>query len=205
LHTAIIAGAITATWLGGERRASAEVTLNVGGDLGFMARTDTKLGFGAGAHVELQPIAGLLIGPYFFHGNAHLKEDPTPSQIGVSYNSVGGRVRYQLAVTPTIKPFLGVGVGYTFSEYPAISTAPQGVVNPASSHDLGLLQVRSGNFVEIPLGGGIAFEPVPRVQLSLSGYWRPAVSFKGTAYDDDSPFSKAFGGFSATAGLAAIF
>jgi opacity protein-like surface antigen len=204
-RTAIIAGAITATWLGGERRASAEGTLNVGADLGFAARTDTKLGFGAGAHIEVQPIPGLLIGPYFFHGSAHLKDDPTPSKTTVSDNAIGGRVRYQLAVTPRIKPFLGAGVGYTFVEFPALSTAPTGVVNPASSHDLGLLQVRSGKFVEVPLGGGIAFEPLPRVQLSLSGYWRPAFSFSGTAYDDDSPFKKAFGGFSATVGLAAIF
>jgi hypothetical protein len=205
LHTAIIAGAITATWLGGERQAGAEVTVNIGGDLGFMARTGTKLGFGAGAHLELQPIPGLLIGPYFFHGNAHLTDDPTPSQTGATFNAVGGRVRYQLAVTPKVKPFLSAGVGYTFAEFPAVSTAPTGVVNPSSSHDLGLLQVRSGNFIEVPLGIGLAFEPVPRVQPYIAGYWRPGFSFKGSAYADDSPFTKSTGGFSATIGLAAIF
>src|SRR5262245_49861648 len=108
--------AAAATYLAEERRA--EAIVDVGFEGGAAARSTTNVGLGAGLHLELNPIAGLFLGGYYFHLSAKESDPPHATHDSVTFNTVGGRVRYIFTmVHPNWQPYVMVGLGQTWVNY----------------------------------------------------------------------------------------
>jgi opacity protein-like surface antigen len=150
----------------------AQAFVNVGAEAGVFKRSadapnNLKLGFGYGLHGEITFFPLIKVGPYFVHyelsGDNPLGSDAT-------FNTLGLRARLMLPIPGSIKPYGYVGAGYTWMSYgpPRFSD----LNNPASAR-----------FIEIPIGLGLAYEPLPLLQISLDAAYRPGVSFGGNAFD----------------------
>lgn len=196
--------AATAAWLGAERSAQAW-GLNAGVDGGLASRSGFGVGPTVGAHAELRLFKGLQVGGYFSYYSLDPKESPSDAQAHTGFASLGGRVRYLHPVLPWLRPFASLGVGYTMVEYPAYNVAPKGLVNPSVSQQLGKLEAREGNFIEIPVGLGVAMSPARATDIELGFTWRQGTSFKGAAYEGEGSYSKPEGGFTLTAGVSLFF
>lgn len=177
---------------------------NFGGEVGAATRSHQTWGPIVGAHLELNPIAGLHIGGYITDTIVEPDEGRSTRNT-VSFVSVGGRLRYLLPVIPKLRVIFSAGVGYVYAEYPGYPAAPTGITNPTVSQQLGLTDVRDGNFIEVPLGLGAAYTVFSHTDLSLTGTWRPGYSFKGAAYEGDNSYAKPTQGVSITLGLSFFF
>jgi hypothetical protein len=187
----------------GERSASA-MGVDMGIEGGTGTRSNSSWGPFVGAHLEFRPIAGLRVGGYF--SDTFVKpEDGRPTRSYISYVSVGGRLRYLHQVLPKLGVFATAGLGYVFSDYPGYEAAPQGIVNPTVSQQLGKIEVRNGSFLEAPIGAGVAYTAFAHTNLSLSLTWRPGFSFKGAAYEGEGSYARPTQGFSGSLGLSFFF
>ena len=160
-------------------RASAFI--NVGGEVGLFDRSapapnDLELGLGYGLHGEIGLLPFITVGPYYLH--YQLSGSP-----GAIFNVLGARARLTLPL-PVIEPYGYVGVGYTWVSY-----------------DTPLPGDFTGNFVEIPLGVGVAYSIIPLLKGSLDFAYRPGSGFAGSAYDFWG-ITKPTGGFSVLLGIA---
>jgi len=149
------------------RRAHA--LINIGPEGGLVKRTadspgNLKLGFGYGAHAELDMVPLLKVGPYYLHSALSAAEDPTGDGTG-TFNTLGLRARLLLPIPGSMKPYAFVGAGYTWVNYSA---------GPFES---------KGHFLETPTGVGVANEVAEIFHLSLDFAYRPGLAFGGDAYD----------------------
>jgi opacity protein-like surface antigen len=168
--------------------SEAHALVNVGAEAGLVKRTadspnNLKLGVGYGVHAELDLLPLLKIGPYLLHYELSGADDLVGSP-DAAFTALGLRARLMLPVPGSIKPYAYVGAGYTWVTY----TYP-------------VIDDRAGRFVEIPIGVGAAFEPLPLLQISLDVAYRPATSFGGVAYSTPS-ITHPGTGYSALLGVA---
>ena len=176
----------------------------MGAEGGVATRSNYSWGPFVGAHFELRPIAGLRVGAYVT--DTFVKpEDGRSTRSFISHVSVGGRLRYLLEVMPKLGVFATAGIGYVYSDYPGYDVAPKGIVNPTITQELGRIEVRNGNFIEVPLGAGVSYTAFAHTNLSLGLTWRPGFSFKGTAYEGEGSYARPTQGFSGTLGLSFFF
>ncbi len=150
------------------RRAHAMV--NVGAEGGLVKRTadspyNLKVGFGYGAHAELDMLPLLKLGPYYLHYELSSADQPSPGSADATFNTLGLRARVILPVPGSFKPYAYIGAGYTWVNY----------VQNSGDH--------TGRFVETPIGVGVADEFAEIFHLSLDVAYRPGVAFGGDAYD----------------------
>jgi hypothetical protein len=158
----------------------ADAFINVGVEVGGFKRSadapsNLKLGVGYGLHAELGLLPLITAGPYYVH--YELSAD-NPLGSDAIFNTLGLRARLMLPIPGSYKPYAYVGAGYAWVGYGSLS----------------------GRFIEIPIGVGIAFEPLPLLQFSLDAAYRPGTSFGGDAFDRGvrTPDS----GYSVTLGVA---
>lgn len=186
------------------REASA---LNGGVEYGIVKRHaesphDFKLGTGWSAHLELSPLRFLNIGPYYLH-----YELASPSREAGSkdtlFDTLGLRARIFLPrPSAHLIPYAYAGIGYTWVRYPSYPIALE-VSNPAMR--MGGIETKSGQFYEIPIGVGIAYELARILHASLDFALRPATGFGGTAYEEPSRYGEPAWGFSLMLGASLNF
>ena len=169
--------------------SEAHALVNVGAEAGLVKRTadspnNLKLGVGYGVHAELDLIPLLKVGPYLLHYEL-AGADESPLSADAAFTALGLRARLMLPVPGSIKPYAYIGAGYTWVNY----TYP-------------VIDDRPGRFIEIPIGVGAAYEPLPLLQISLDAAYRPATSFGGTAYEPTSPITHPGTGYSVLLGVA---
>lgn len=169
--------------------SEAHALVNVGAEAGLVKRTadspnNLKLGVGYGVHAELDLLPLLKIGPYLLHYELS-GADESAVAADAAFTALGLRARLMLPVPGSIKPYAYVGAGYTWVTY----TYP-------------VIDDRAGRFIEIPIGIGAAYEPLPLLQISLDVAYRPATSFGGTAYDSTPSITHPGTGYSALLGVA---
>jgi opacity protein-like surface antigen len=167
----------------------ARALVNVGAEAGLVKRTadspnNLKLGVGYGVHGELDLLPLIKVGPYLLHYELSGADDVVGVPDAV-FTVLGLRARLMLPVPGPVKPYAYVGAGYTWVNYnyPVIDT-------------------RSGRFIEIPIGVGAAYEPLPLLQISLDVAYRPAASFGGAAYESPLAISHPASGYSVLLGAA---
>jgi hypothetical protein len=185
-----------------ERSASA-LGVDMGVEGGVATRTNYTWGPIIGGHLELRPVAGLRIGAYVT--DTFVKRDSSDLDF-ISYVSVGGRVRYLHDVTPKFHVFGSVVLGYVYAEYPGYKIPDAPITNPTvTQQQIGRIDVRDGNFLELPVGAGVAYTAFAHTNFSLSLTWRPGFSFKGEAYEGQGAYAKPTQGFSGTLGMSFFF
>lgn len=191
-----LAGALAVTTI---EHPAAALGANLGVEGGVGTRTNMEWGPMIGAHLELRPIQGLLVGAYV----TDLLVDPTQpaNDQTASFVSIGGRIRYIQSVAPRVRIYGMVGLGYVIADYPPY-VIPRPSTTDATQPEI---EVRKGNFLEIPVGAGAAFNVFKATDLTLNLAWRPGVAFRGAAYEGPSPYAKPTHGFSATLGLSFFF
>jgi hypothetical protein len=149
---------------------SAHALVNVGAEGGIVKRSadspnNLKLGFGYGAHAELDLLPLLKLGPYYLHYTLSSADSPAVGAADATFNTVGLRARLILPIPGSIKPYGYVGAGYTWDSY------------AQAGGD------RTGHFMETPIGVGVADEIIEIFHLSLDFAYRPGLAFGGDAYD----------------------
>lgn len=192
-----------AAWLTPKEAAA----LNGGVEYGIVQRHaepphDFKLGTGWSAHLELSPLSFLNVGPYYLHA-----ELANPSAQGshkdTLFDTLGLRARLFLPrPTAHLIPYAYAGIGYTWVRYPTRAIALD-VSNPAVS--VGGFESKTGDFYEIPIGVGIAYELARILHASLDFALRPATGFGGTAYEEPPRYGEPSWGFSLMLGASLNF
>jgi hypothetical protein len=167
--------------------ARAHAFVNAGVDVGLFKRSadppnNLKPNLGYGLHGELDLLPLLKVGPYYLHYELSSDDSSLPRSADATFNTLGLRARIMLPLPVSFKPYLYVGAGYSWVNY------------KLSTGDLG------GNFLEIPIGGGIAFQALPLLQLSLDAAYRPGTNFSGDAYN--ASVTKPTSGYSVTLGVS---
>lgn len=176
--------------------------LDIGAEGGVAIRSHSTWGPFVGGHLELRPITGLRVGVYVTDTVVTQDGKRTQDQ-STSHVSIGGRLRYFVEVAPKLKLFGTAGLGYVQSQFPSVPVAPQGIVNPTlTQSELGQFDIRDGHFLELPIGGGVAYTVFEHTNLSLNLAWRPGFSFQGSAYEGEGAYAKPTQGFSASLGLS---
>jgi opacity protein-like surface antigen len=187
-----------------ERSASA-LGLDTGVEGGVATRSNYSWGPFYGAHLELRPFKGLRVGAYF-SDTLQNATDGRKAKEYISHVSVGGRVRYLFDFNEKLHAFGAVGIGYVYSEFPAYEIPAKPIVNPTmSQQQLGRLDVRDGNFIEVPVSAGVAYSAFSHTNFSLNLAWRPGFSFKGEAYEGEGSYARPTQGFSASLGMSFFF
>jgi hypothetical protein len=169
------------------RRAHAFI--NIGPEGGIVKRSadspnNLKLGFGYGAHAEIEMLPLLKVGPYYLHYALSSADSPAVGAADATFNTIGLRARLILPIPGTIKPYAYVGAGYTWDTY------------MLAGGD------RSGHFLETPIGVGVANEIAEIFHLSLDFAYRPGLAFGGDAYDAPLNISHPSSGWSLLLGFA---
>ena len=163
--------------------------LEVGADLLFVARPTSSavhlgVAAGYGAHLTWELLRYLRCTFYVEGARQSLSFDagalgqPGPiSSPSVSSYMFGARFSPTLPLTPRLRAWLTAGVGWGRLEYGRMTTSDPG--QAAFS-----IPERSGYVVELPLGGGIAFDLIPRwlsIQAELTG--APLLGHQGSAFE----------------------
>lgn len=188
-----------------EERSASALGADIGAEAGAATRTGASWGPIVGGHLELRPIAGLRVGGYATLNYVDL-ENGRSSSDSTSYTSVGGRVRYLHTLAPKLSVLGTIGLGYVMAEHPGYRLAASSITNPTQTQtQLGQIEARSGSFLELPVGLGVAYTAFKHTNLSLNLTWRPGFSFKGDAYEGEGAYTKPTQGFSGTLGLSIFF
>jgi len=167
--------------------ARAQAFVNAGVDVGLFKRSadppnNLKPDVGYGLHGELDLLPLLKVGPYYLHYELSADDRSLPGAADATFNILGLRARLMLPLPVSFKPYLYAGAGYSWVNYKLFTG------------DLG------GTFLELPIGGGIAFQALPLLQLSIDAAYRPATSFGGDAYN--ASVTKPTSGYSVTLGIS---
>lgn len=184
--------------------SEASAAVNAGVEYGMVKRSADdpygfKLGTGWGAHLEASLIPMLNLGPYYLHYEL-AGSDSTSLTHDTRFDVLGLRARFMLPVPGSDwKPYAYAGLGYTWASYGAVQL-PFDVQNPAARS--GGFEARSGHFLEIPVGVGVAYELAKIIHLSADFALRPGSSFGGSAYDDAPGYGQPKFGWSLMAGAA---
>lgn len=212
-----------ATALGGamatEHEASAAF-FEVGGEAGVLQRSlaDTryKPDFAWQVHAEIAFIPSILmVGPYFGMQTAVPEIPNATSPRSVDFRSMGARAKVRLPLGGPIIPYGLIGVGWVHGNFPdqqvPLCTTVSGQQVCAGQTTM---PSATANFVEIPVGVGLAFQLADEVALTIEGDWRPTVGYKNDAYEQAIAKAQATGttqppppgrngwAFSAMAGIA---
>jgi opacity protein-like surface antigen len=186
-----------ATTLGGamatEHEASAAF-FEAGGEAGVLQRSlaDTryKPDFAWQVHAEIAFIPSILmVGPYFGMNTGTpevLNKDGT-SQKPVDFRTLGARAKVRLPLGGPVVPYGLIGIGWVHGNFPdqmvqLCSTLPAPIgyqCDPTPRQ----VPNATANFVEIPVGVGLAFQLADEVALTIEGDWRPTVGYKNDVYE----------------------
>lgn len=178
---------------------SARADINLGAEAGLAYRAsdvpglDPGLAFGGHAEISLLPF--IRLGAYFLH--YRLSTDAARDDQAY-FNAFGPRLRLMVPIPGTdLLPYAQAGIGFTLASYPGLATA-----DVATSID-----ERSGYFLEIPLGIGLAYEIASILHVSADFTVRPAFAHFGDAFDDElrEPNDAHAFGYSVLGGLALDF
>ena len=201
----IAAGCALTGYLGGEGQAAA-LGAHFGGEAGIGTRSHQGFGPVIGAHLELNIIEGLYVGGYINDMLVYPDNQPDNIEKRASFVALGGRIRYAITVAPKLRPYLAVGLGYVYAEYPGFAFQPGTVAGQQNSTTIGRISAYDGHFVELPVQLGLAWEWFSHSQLDLGLAWRPGFAFGGDAYDSKlGNLPKPTQGFTATLGLNFFF
>jgi opacity protein-like surface antigen len=150
----------------------------VGADVGLVKRYDEprsnpSLGYGLGIHADVDLIPALKVGGYYM-----LSRLSAGSVVGVTISTFGLRATFTAPFPGAFQPFVYAGAGYSWISYSYSGflecARPDVPCGPPSG---------SGRFIEVPLGGGIAYAVSPLVRLVLDAAYRPAFGFEGKVFD----------------------
>ncbi len=187
---AVVVGA-TAT-LGGaaasEHHASAAF-LEIGGDAGILRRnladTQYKADFAWQLHAEIAFIPSILmVGPYFGMQTAQPEIPSANTPNTVKFMDAGVRAKVRLPLFGPLVPYGVVGVGLVHGNFPD-QTVPLCTSYAGQTACAGSTTVpnATANFVEIPVGLGLAIQLADELALNLEGDWRPTIGYKNDAYE----------------------
>jgi len=163
--------------------------IEVGADLLFVARpTSAAVHLGAtlgyGAHLNWELLRYLRF-TFYVEGARHgltfdagaLGQPGPITSTAVSTYMFGARFSPTLPLTPRLRAWLTAGFGWGRFEYPRMTTQDPGQ-NAFS------IPERSAYIIEVPMGGGIAFDLIPRwlsIQAELTG--APLLGHQGNAFE----------------------
>ncbi len=177
---------VTAT----ETKASAAF-FEAGGEAGALQRSlaDTryKPDFAWQVHAEIAFIPSILmVGPYFGMQTA-TPEIPSTSASApksVDFRWVGARAKVRLPLGGPIVPYGLIGVGWVHGNFPdQVVPLCATVAGQQLCAGQQTLPNATANFVEIPVGVGLAIQLADEIALTFEGDWRPTVGYKNDAYE----------------------
>lgn len=200
----IAASLALAGTLASEGEASA-FGAHFGGELGAGTRSHHGWGPVIGAHFDFNLIEGLYVGAYVNDMLVYPDNQPDANEKRASFLALGGRVKYAYTVIPKLRPYLSVGLGYVYAENPGFAVQTTVIQGQNDSTNIGRIEAKSGNFLELPVTIGASYEVFKHTELDLGLAWRPGFSFGGDAYEGTNHLPKPGAGFSATVGLSFFF